>query len=78
MEQDNSANENKLEEAAAHFNESKNKLIQTMNELQAKGKLHMLKEEEMQLLQTFKNFKAGLKKPKVFTWMTRPYAPGEE
>jgi len=64
--------------AEADFERSKQKLFQTMNELREKGKLHMLREEEIQMLQEFKNFKAGLKKPKVFKWMTQPFAPGEE
>ena len=78
MEENRTVTNEEVEHAAKQFEESKNKLFQTMNELQEKGKLHMLREEEMQLLQTFKNFKAGLKKPTVFKWMTQPYAPGEE
>lgn len=67
-----------VEAAQAKFEESKAKLIDTMNELEEKGKLYMLKEEEIQLLKAFKTFKVNLTKPKVFTWMTRPYAVGEE
>lgn len=66
-----------LQEATDKFAASKEKLIQTMNDLEARSKLYMLQPEEIQLLQAFKQFKASIKKPKVFTWMTQPLKVGE-
>jgi len=62
-----------IKEATDNFEASKAKLISSMNALEAKSKLYLLQPEEVQLLQAFKQFKASLKKPKVFTWMTQPF-----
>ena len=66
-----------VKDALDDFEIKRQELLAIMNDLQAKGKMYMLNAEEIQLLQQFKQFKASIKKPKVFKWQTEPYKIGE-